>query len=274
MSDTYIEKIFLYLLIFSLLLHAGVIALVVMLPQERKPVEQSPYMVDLRDLPVPPEPPATKILPKTKRAEPVLPNPVPQAKPLSRPAAPTAPLMPAPMGSTEETKRGGETARKATPAERPQGESIVRRKKEGGQAGPDLAKLFPSAQRLAKIEDSYRSKYEEKTGGDKLFLDKDNDLLGSYSRRFLEAVRGRWKLVGRQLIMNNETGYGLLLITINRNGIVDDVHVVESSGNKRVDEEIIRTVRTAGYVGPLPKKWPYDKVQGYYVYSAGYEIVY
>ena len=272
MSDKYIEKLFLYLVAFSLLLHAGIIILIVLLPEEKKTVEQAPFMVDLRDLPVPPEPPARKELPPPRRAEVSPPKTPPASKSLSQPKAPSEALMPPPTSLSEGAKRGeGEPLKKAAPHEALPDESIVRRKKE---TGPDLAKLFPSAQRLAKIEEGYRGKYEQKLGGERLFLDNDNDLLGSYSKRFLEAVRGRWRLVGRQLLMNNETGYGLLLITINRNGVVDDVHVVESSGNRKVDEEIIRTVRTAGYVGPLPKKWPYDKVQGYYVYSAGYEIVY
>jgi periplasmic protein TonB len=279
MSDKYVEKIFLYLLLVSLLVHAGLIALIILLPEEKQQKPESPYMVELRDLPLPPEPPAPPVVRKkgAERPSPAKPEPSPETRTVAPPQPPEAPLMPLPERTVKspdttrqpEVSRQPETGPKAPAAKAEPEERFVIRKKE---TGPDLAKLFPSGRGMAAIEDSFRKKYGVKVGGDTLFLDQGDDILGSFSRRFLEAVRGRWQVNGRQLIMNNDTGYGLLLITINRSGMVEEVRVVESSGNGRVDAEIIRTVKTAGYVGPLPKKWPYEKVQGYYIYSAGYEI--
>ena len=52
------EKAFLYLVVFSILLHAAIFALIAYLPQERKIVRQDPYMVELQDLPPAREKPA------------------------------------------------------------------------------------------------------------------------------------------------------------------------------------------------------------------------
>ena len=278
MSDKYVEKIFIYLFLLSLLLHIGLFVLIINLPAEKPRPPESPYMVELRDLPVPPEPPKPTIRQK-ESVKPVPPQqkPAPEPRQVAPPQPPAqAPVMPPPERGVErpETTRPPGGGQKGPATREEPGERLVIRKKEAGPGpGPtELAKLFPSGKGMAEIEDKYRKKYGVKVGGDTLFLDQDDDLLGSFSRRFLEAVRGRWNVVGRQLVMNNDTGYGLLLVVINRAGVVEEARVVESSGNGRVDAEIIRTVKTAGYVGPLPKKWPYEKVQGYYIYSAGYEI--
>src|SRR6266540_2694143 len=58
MSDRYIEKTFLYLVAFSVFLHAALFLLIIYLPQEKKEIRQEPYMVELQDVPVKREEPA------------------------------------------------------------------------------------------------------------------------------------------------------------------------------------------------------------------------
>jgi protein TonB len=271
MSDRYIEKVFICLLLISLLLHAGIIALIVFFPEKPKHAVPQPYMVELRDLPLPQQPPrVTPTRPKEEAERKIAPPPVKQVAPPV-----PAPLMPPPSATAptpaEAAKgvKGAEPRKRTAPSQLPAGESLVRPKPE---KGPGIVKLFPSGQSLASIEDGYRRKYEDEVGGSKVFLDENNDILGSYSRRFLEALRGNWQLVGRKMLSNTDIGYGLLLITISRDGTVTDVQVVESSGGKKVDSGIIQAVRTMSYVGPLPKNWPHDRLQGYYIYSAGYDL--
>ncbi|HLO26927.1 MAG TPA: TonB-dependent receptor, partial [Geobacteraceae bacterium] len=50
-SDTHIEKNFLYLVVLSVLLHAALFALILYLPQKKEVPRQEPYMVELQDLP-------------------------------------------------------------------------------------------------------------------------------------------------------------------------------------------------------------------------------
>lgn len=60
MSDNYVEKSFLYLLVLSLLLHAGVFAFFLAFPQQGQMVRQEPIMIDLEDIPdLSSQPPAT-----------------------------------------------------------------------------------------------------------------------------------------------------------------------------------------------------------------------
>src|SRR5512141_3156575 len=69
MSDRYIEKAFLYLVVLSLLLHVAVFAVIAFLPQEKVAIKQEPYMVELEDLPPPLGPPAREEKPAKRQAE-------------------------------------------------------------------------------------------------------------------------------------------------------------------------------------------------------------
>ena len=58
MADSSVEKIFLYLVGFSLLLHVAVFALFYFRSEEKPSLKQEPYMVDLREMPeIQPSPP-------------------------------------------------------------------------------------------------------------------------------------------------------------------------------------------------------------------------
>jgi protein TonB len=262
------EKKIIYLLILSLLFHAGIVVLIAYLPEKKKTPPREAYMVELRDLNLPTKRPAEESNPvqepstlqrSAKSPLPAGRTPRPEL-PAAVPATPSqAPARPEEKGEVRETPK-----RSPTPA-LPTGESIIRRRQE---ALPGLAKLFPTGKNLASIEDAYRKKYGESLGGNRVFLGQNSETIGSYEKRLIAAVNSNWKIVGRRMLSNGDTGYGLLLITIARDGTVEQVKVVESSGNRQVDDSVVEAVRTAGYVGPLPKKWPYDKLEGYYTYMA------
>lgn len=70
-SDRYVEKSFLYLLVLSLLLHLGALALLLYLPQSGKQLAKEPVFIDLQTVPElkrqePPRQPETPRLPERR----------------------------------------------------------------------------------------------------------------------------------------------------------------------------------------------------------------
>lgn len=68
----------------------------------------------------------------------------------------------------------------------PIGEGILRPKKDTKKDGmPELTQLFPSANKLARLEENYRKKYgPEVEEGETKFLDTDDIFFGSFLHRF------------------------------------------------------------------------------------------
>lgn len=282
MADTNREKLSPLLILLSLLLHAGLLALVISLPQQDKKSQPSePYMVELRDLPLP-EPRREQVSPKKEISERLVPRKGPPAAPNERTLQPAVssrrPPDVSPLPRREELAEKRDEngmqreARKQAPAATPlpPGEVIVRRKRE---PLPDLSKLFPGAEQLTEMEETYQRKYGESADGDTLFLHNGNEVVDSFSERLHQALQSRWVAVVRPLMKSNRvSGWGLGLVTMNRSGMVEEVRVVESSGKSPLDEAFITTIRTADYTGPLPKRWPHDKLRLYIIFSA--EIIY
>jgi protein TonB len=253
MPDNYIEKVFLYFVLLSLLLHAVLFAVIVNLPQSKEFPGQEPYMVELQDLP------------------PVLQKPAGEQKKVKRldELQRRVERESAPRGERERDK----TASLPTQRQQPSGEAgkpagppadSARQVKRGGDffrrnvpRGPELAKLFPSADKLALIEEGYRKKYgPEVAEGETKFLNTDDITLGSFLRRFESAVYGVWRYPPEAARMGIE-GMTPVMITFNRKGEIEKIAVLESSGSRILDDEVRRTLKAVGTIGPLPKA--YDK---------------
>lgn len=273
MSENYVEKNFLYLVVLSLLLHVGLFALIASLPEKKPVTPPAPIMVDLENLPElqhvpqqrPPHEPEAKrqadryqrvpreMAPKgtaeQDRIAPVPPmaRPAPRstAPPLSRPAPQPAPRM----------AQGGKPAATGTPGEIP-----VRQAPEGGgvlrpraQRGPDLAQLMPGAERMAKLEDSYRKKYSSEVAeGETKFLDTDDIQFGSFLRRFENSVYGIWRYPAEAAQLGIE-GVVPVKITFNGKGEIEKYEILQGSGSRILDSEVERTLRLVGPVGPFPR---------------------
>ncbi len=137
--------------------------------------------------------------------------------------------------------------------ERPVGD-FFRRKGEGH---PDLSRLFPSAQKLAKLEEAYRQKYEpEVEEGEARFLNTDDIQFGSFLRRFESAVYGVWRYPPEAARLGIE-GVVPTRITFNRKGEIEKLEILESSGSKILDDEVRRALKLLGPIGGFPKA--YDK---------------
>lgn len=263
MSDKHIEKIFLYLLAISLLLHVAVFAFFILFPQEKKLQKQEPYMVELRDLPevktpAPQEQKKASRLAEKQRRVPkeIAPKGEREIERLVPPVQPPA-AKPGQQATRGEIRVPQRQERGPLPREEAQrgGESLFKPKR---QEQPSLAKLFPGAGKMAKIEESYRKKYgAEVEDGETSFLNTDDILFGSFLRRFETAVYGVWRYP-QEAARQGIQGVTPVKITFNRKGEVINVQLLESSGSRILDEEVLRTLREIGRIGSFPRGYTKD----------------
>jgi len=258
MSDRSIEKALLYLTCLSLLLHVTVFAVLYFLPEEKKTIPAEPYMIDLQDLPElrqppPKTPPARRQAERRQRVEREMAPRGEQA--IERPAPPprvAAPVPPSPGRATPEPESA---PRAEVPREVRRGEGIF---KPQQQEMPQLAQLFPDAQKLAKMEENYRKKYRpEVAEGETTFLNTDDILFGSFLRRFETAVYGVWRYPSEAARLGIE-GVTPVKITFSRKGEIIKVDILESSGSRILDDEVLRALGSIGPVGGFPRNYGKD----------------
>jgi len=247
-ADSTIEKPFLYLLAISLLLHIGVFALVLYLPEPNKP-PMEPVFIDLQQMP------------ELKSAEPV------QKQEIKRRSDRQVRVQ------KETAPRGADTVDKgskpnirpsqkpATPNVTASGSSIQSLLKSKSQVAKEQNRpqLFPGAGKMAQLEDVYRRKFEKDIEeGDTRFLNSNDVLFGSFLRRFENAVYGVWQYP-REAAMKGIEGITPVKITFNRNGEIIHVRLLESSGAIILDDEVLRTLKRLGPVGSFPKNYEKDE---------------
>lgn len=261
MTENHIETKFLYLILLSVLLHVVIFAVLLTTPQEKAAPLTEPLMVDLEGIPAVSTPPVTA--PPVKR----------QAETRQRVEKEIAP-----KGNDfrEKLARLPEFERRAVaPSAEPKGEpkgvpapmpdsagrdrtprDELFRKKEPGKL-PETASLYPSAARMAKIEESYRKKYgPEIADGETRFLNSDDIQFGSFLRRFENSVYGVWRYPAEAAMMGIE-GMTPVKITFNRQGKIVGRELLQSSGSRILDAEVLRTLDQIGPIGGFPKG--YDK---------------
>ena len=266
MSDKYIEKSFIYLVTFSFLLHLAVFVLVAFLPGKKNIPTQEPYMVELEEMPQLKDSGARPEK-KTKRESDATSRTDRERAPkgeMQRERVATLPRSAPPLiretpsraqkKSTEDFKpreTGTDGIRKA-----PAGRDLLKKRDAGL---PEIARLYPSAGRLANLEENYRKKYEtEVEEGETKFLNTDDILFGSFLRRFETAVYGVWRYPPDAARLGIE-GVTPVKITFNRKGEVENVQLLDSSGSKILDNEVFRTLRMIGPVGSFPKGYGKEK---------------
>lgn len=214
-----------------------------------KPVPKPPAEVTEQPQPTPPAPPVPepKPQPPAKPAEPPQPAPPPKVAAKPRPAPPEKPA----QEKTAETTPAPVTPEGWLPpkTEQPQKRSLADL--------PDLNTLTQiSPNTMAKIESDWRRKYREDIArGDTVWMDTERDLLISFMRRFRTNIYNVWNYPS-EATARNEQGTCLLRITVDREGNVTDVRLLESSGHRSLDEEAMRAVRQGATYGPLPRAYP------------------
>jgi protein TonB len=130
-----------------------------------------------------------------------------------------------------------------------------------------LTRLAPTT--MAKLESDWRRKYREGVEkGDTVWLDTEQDLLISFFKRFRTNIYNVWNYPeGSRL--REEQGRCLLRISVSRQGTIDAVELLESSGFYALDEEALRAVRKGAPYGPLPAAYPHPQlnIMGYFSYN-------
>lgn len=257
------EKHFLYLIIVSLLLHAGGLAVFHYFSQIRQEPPKAPVFLDLQQMPalqqpvepqqqetrrqsdqrvrVPRETAPRGDAPRESRSTP----PPPQPRQERRADSPDKPSMPVTADRLPSPIAPGSSA-----------SSLLKPKGQGSRQAVE-PQLFPGANRMAKLEESYRHKFENNIAeGDTRFLNSDDILFGSFLRRFEGAVYGVWRYP-QEAAMKGIEGITPVRITFNRQGEITNIQKLESSGARVLDDEVIRTLRAIGPVGGFPRG--YDK---------------
>lgn len=260
MPDDTVEKKFLYLLLVSLLIHLAAFVLLVNLPEERRPAANEPFMVDLEDLPAAPplSQPAPPVQRQAEERQRVPQESAPRGDALvQREALPARQPGPAdPRRSPRQTAQSPRDAKLPPTAdtarsERSPMDELFR--KRSAAPPPDMTALYPGAARMARLEESYRKKYgPEVAEGDTLFLNTDDIQFGSFLRRFETAVYGVWRYPAEAAKMGIE-GVVPVKITFNRQGEIVASELLQSSGSKILDSEVLRTLKVIGPVGSFPK---------------------
>ena len=288
MPDKHLEKTLLYLTLLSALLHAAAYGLISLIPAQPQTVEKV-TMVELQDLPEPPPPPAP---PEPKPKPEPKPEPAPpqrvevQPKPVPVPLA-KQPRLPADLAFPPPPKKGDPSEKESPkpsaeknavpqagrsdtnrPESRPgKADSVFRTSEKGGQESArgakkiELAKLFPSAKKMSNLEEDYREKYRGSEQGDTRMMDTTDPLVAVFSHRILGAANTSVAIESAKRAVRGINAIGVVMVTINRDGSIDAVQMIESTRDASIDQLFIDSIYKTGYVGPLPKKWPHEKLK-------------
>lgn len=261
MSEKFIEKNFLYLILLSVLMHTALFVLLLNMPQEKAALKTEPLMVDLDGILaiVPPavlSPPVERHAETKQRVEKeIAPKggdfrekstrlPEYERRPSPPALAPEGETKPLPVPSADAVGR-----------DRAPRDELFRKK--AAERVPETANLYPSAARLSKLEESYRKKYgPEVADGETRFLNADDIQFGSFLRRFENSIYGVWRYPAEAAMLGIE-GITPVKITFNRQGKIVGREVLQSSGSSILDAEVLRTLDKVGPIGGFPKG--YDK---------------
>jgi protein TonB len=202
---------------------------------------------------------------ETSRREPLIPSPLPLLPPAAQPQPQPrpqghAPATPAPKVEPLPSEKGGQPVTR--------GEGIFKSKSRETATSKSL---YPSANTLARLEERYREKYTpEVEEGDTGFLNTDDIRFGSFYRRLENAVYGVWRYP-REAAERGIEGTTPVKITFDREGKVVQVDLLESSGSRILDTEVVRTLNEIGPIGSLPRGYVGDtfKVIAFFHYING-----
>lgn len=267
MSPSFRQDILLAVfIILSLLLH---LLLLYVLPAHRlleTTARKEPVVVEMRP-------------PQTKPRELDVPPQVRPSEPRRKPAKRVAPeervvsKETAPKGEAPEDRQPSHSAT-------PPPESVAAVPSPGpGTRKPavpeslDLGLPKTTQERLREgMARKYREDVEE---GEAVWLDTEKDLLSSFFKRFRDNIYQVWNYP-RVAAERGESGVCLLKIVINRDGSVEDVNVLESSGYSTLDREAFAAVYRGASYGNLPSSYPKDRltIMAYFQYrlSSGGEF--
>lgn len=271
------SRIFLHFSLFvviSLLLHLGIFSYFATRGKEStKPeIAPSPFFVDLREQEQKPREPDLPLRPQPT------PRPLPGRRlaandqVVAREQAPrgsdwrdttTVPSVQEPALPRAEQKKPAVSEKGIIPALTR--EALLMATKNAAQ---NIADLDPEVNR------KMRRDVEE---GKAVWLDAEKDILGSFYKRFRDAVMLTWDYP-KDAIIRGESGVCLYRIEINRAGVlINEPELLKSSGSVSLDTEARRAViRAAPSFGFLPDAYQYETLTifAYFDYSLGNKTIY
>jgi protein TonB len=224
----------------SVVFHAMIVAAIFLLQADRSPIPL-PLPVNIVHLP----PDAVKKLPPLQLPPP--PHLLPE-----KPLPGTVP-MPKKFGSRDEVRLPRTVPRSGVP--------------EGAEQGKETGKSTPSQQETGPLpflsqrdidELARKGMPEKKPGDDSVTLDTDEFKFISYNRWLKIKVESVLKYPELAAI----SGYqGALFIKfdIMKDGSLGGLEILKSSGYKILDDEALRSIRTAAPFQPLPDEWNMDR---------------
>lgn len=113
----------------------------------------------------------------------------------------------------------------------------------------------------SRYQEEWRRKYRKDVeAGDAVWLDTEKDILLSFFDRFRRNIYNVWNYPP-QAAKRREQGVCLLEIIINRDGSVESVKPLESSGFPTLDREAVAAVYRGASYGALPSAYTDDKLK-------------
>ncbi len=111
--------------------------------------------------------------------------------------------------------------------------------------------------------------------GDEVWLNLEHDLLTSFFRRFRNQIEGVWNYPSKA-VANGIEGVLLLKITVDPEGELLDVDLLNSSGSGLLDYEAIQAVYRGAPFGPLPRQYPHQnlKIYAHFSYQISNKFIY
>jgi len=256
MADCRVDKTMLRLLAVSVLLHLTVFVLIAVLPTELPQLPPEPVPVDLSEIsqapPAAPDPahPVKRIAKRNRHAaletapagirETDQNQQQPQAIRQHRPKPASSPWKP----------QATPPRKKTAPA--PHGEEVL---PVAIASPPGRSAPLPGSGQLARRKESYRKKYASEVAEGKVtFLDTSDSEFGSFLRRFESGVQEIWRYPeGARL--RGIAGVTPVKITFKQGGEIVQVNLLESSGSRILDDEVIRSLKRLGPLGSFPKSY-------------------
>ena len=82
----------------------------------------------------------------------------------------------------------------------------------------------------------------------------------SYFTKLKERIYQVWKYP-RESQIRREQGNLRIVFTLRKDGYLESVRIIESSGFENLDREVLRTIRVASPYNPFPESWKEEKIK-------------
>lgn len=294
MSDQYIEKSFIYLVVVSLLLHAGVFAALYYLPQSRQEPPNEPVFLDLQNMTEPKQHEqaeqkkverlsdkrirveretapssndrinlSSKHVTKSQSTVRIQSQIQQRSASTAVPAKPSPatikPLLPTPSERRSDKAEDGSSVT-----------SLLKPRKNTQQSlNPSLS---VRREKYYEVEDPSYKRFQDVFEKDNITrIDADDYIYGSLYKRINEQLINTYthryiseedKNKIHNQIGSKDLAYAVVVMTINKNGdvLMDKTYILQSSGIKTLDDYILDSIRRIGPLGRLPKQHKGDEL--------------